>query len=157
VQAEAVRLISTDPSFHVQEHALMVYDPNVAPQGTALLVDRAAHAGALSVRLAAAERLLRKPDAAGLDALESMTAEKEPRDVRTTALGLLAEWPDKARGIAVATRSLEDGDPLFASAAAATLGKIGGEAGKATLRKAAADESRVTVKAAIAKALVGEQ
>jgi len=157
VQAEAVRLITTDPSFHVQERALMVYDPNVAQQGTALLVDRVAHGGALSVRLAAAERLLRKPDAAGLDALESLTAEKEPRDVRTTALGLLAEWPDKARGIAVATRSLEDGDPLFASAAAATLGKIGGEAGKATLRKAAADESRVTVKAAIAKALVDEQ
>ncbi|MGE5729569.1 MAG: M1 family aminopeptidase [Gemmatimonas sp.] len=157
VQAEAVRLITTDPSFHVQEHALMVYDPNAATQGTALLVDRAAHGGALSVRLAAAERLLRKPDVAGLDVIESMTAEREPREVRTTALALLAEWPDKTRGIAIATRYLDDGDPLFASAAAATLGKIGGEAGKATLSKATAGESRVTVKAAIARALAGEQ
>jgi HEAT repeat protein len=86
-----------------------------------------------------------------------MTVEKEPRAARTTALMLLANWPDKARGVAVATRYLNDGDPLFASAAAETLGKIGGEAGKATLRKAAEGESRVTVEAAIVKALAGKQ
>ena len=82
-----------------------------------------------------------------------MTAEKEPREVRTTALALLANWPDKARAVAVSTRYLQDGDPLFASAAAQTLGTIGGVSGKATLRKAEASESRVTVKAAIVKAL----
>jgi aminopeptidase N len=156
VQAEAVRLITTDPSSHVQEAALSVYDPAVAPQGTALLVDRASHGGSLGVRLTAAQRLARKPDAAGLDALEAMTNEKEPREVRTTALTLLADWPDKSRAVTVSTRDLDDGDPLFASAAAETLGKIGGDAGKATLRKAAASESRVTVKAAIVKALSGE-
>jgi len=157
VQAEAVRLITTDPSFYVQQHALMVYDPAIASQGTALLVDRAAHGGSMAVRLEAAQRLLRKPDAAGLDALEAMTAEKEPREVRTTALAVLANWPDKTRAVAVATRYLSDGDPLFASAAAETLGKIGGDAGKATLRKAEASESRVTVKAAIVQALSGRQ
>jgi aminopeptidase N len=153
VQSEAVRLITTDPSFYVQAAALSVYDPTSAPQGTALLVDRVAHGGSLGVRVGAAERLARRPDAAGLDALESMTAEKEPRAIRTTALTLLAEWPDKSRGVAVATRYLDDGDPLFASAAAETLGKIGGDAAKTTLRKAAASESRVTVRAAIEKAV----
>jgi len=157
VQAEAARLITTDPSFSVQESALSVYDPAIASQGTALLVDRTAHGGSLGVRLAAALALARRPDAAGLDALEAMTAAKEPRQVRITALALLAKWPDKTRGIAVATRYLDDGDPLFASAAAATLGKIGGEAGQAALRRAAQSESRVTVKAAIVQALSGEQ
>ena len=157
VQAEAVRLITTDPSFYAQEAALSVYDPSVAPQGTALLVDRIAHGGSLGVRLTAAQRLALEPDAAGLDALDAMTAEKEPREVRTTALTLLANWPDKARAVTVATRYLEDGDPLFASAAAQTLGRIGGDAGRAALRKAEAAESRVTVKAAIVKALSGER
>ena len=108
------------------------------------------------MRLTAAQRLARKPDTAGLDALEALTDEKEPRQARTIALTLLARWPDKSRAVAVASRYLGDGDPLFASDAAATLGRIGGEAGKATLRKAEASESRVTVKAAIVKALSGQ-
>jgi aminopeptidase N len=157
IQAEAVRMITTDPSFYAQAQALGVYDPARAQQGTALLVDRMEHGGSLIVRLAAAQRLSRKPDAAGLDALEAMTAEKEPRQIRTTALTLLAEWPDRSRAAAVATRSLTDGDPLFAVAAADILGKIGGEAGRATLQRAGASETRVTVKAAIAKALSGGQ
>jgi len=156
VQAEAVHLITTDPSFFVQQAALSVYDPAIAPQGTALLVDRTAHGGSLGVRLTAAQRLARKPDTAGFDALEALTDEKEPRQARTIALTLMARWPDKSRAVAVASRYLEDGDPLFASDAAATLGRIGGEAGKATLHKAEASESRVTVKAAIVKALSGQ-
>ena len=148
-----MRLITTDPSFHVQAEALSVYDPALAPQGTALLVDRVHHGGSLSVRLAAAEQLLRKPDAAGLAALESLTATQETRAARTTALNILARWPDKARAIAVATKSLNDGDPLFAVAAASVLGRVGGDAGKATLRHAETTESRVTVKAAIVRAL----
>ena len=111
VQEQAVRLIMTDPSFYVQQEALSVYDPSVASQGTALLVDRIAHGGAAGVRLAAAERLLRKPDAAGLDALESMTAEKETRATRTTALNILARWPDKTRAIAVATKTPQSSPP----------------------------------------------
>jgi HEAT repeat protein len=156
VQGEAVRMITTDPSFYVQAAAVSVYDPASAPQGTALLVDRIQHGGSLGVRVGAAERLAHKPDAAGLDALESMTAEKEPRAIRTIALTLLSAWPDKTRGVSVATRYLDDGDPLFASAAAEALGKIGGDAAKATLRRAAASESRVTVKAAIVRAMSGK-
>jgi len=153
VQQRAVAMITTDPSFAAQEAAIGVYDPAIAPQGTALLVDRTAHGGSLEVRVAAAHRLLRKPDAAGLDALEAMTDVKEPRNVRTVALALLAQWPDKARGIAVASKYLSDGDPIFASAAATTLGRIGGTAGKSTLEHAIASETRVTVKAAITRAL----
>jgi aminopeptidase N len=155
-QAEAVRLVTTDPSFHVQEAALSVYDPRIAPQGTSLLVDRVNHGGSLGVRLAAAEQLLRKPDAAGLAALESLTATQETRAARTTALNMLARWPDKAPAIAVATKSLNDGDPLFAVAAASVLGRVGGETGKTTLRHAETTESRVTVKAAIVRALSRE-
>jgi aminopeptidase N len=155
VQAEVVRLITTDPNFYAQEQALSVYDPSASPQGTALLVDRAARGGSLGVRLAAAQRLAKKPDAAGLDELESMTAEQEPRTVRTEALMLLAGWPDKTRAIAVASRYLSDGDPLFASAAAGELGRIGSATGTAALRSAAARETRVTVKAAIARAVAG--
>ncbi len=156
VQAKAVELITTDPSFLVQQQALSVYDPSVASQGTALLIDRIAHGGSQGVRSAAAERLIRNPDAAGLDALESTSGLKEPRGIRILALRLLSEWPDKTRGISVASRYLSDGDPLFASEAVRTLARIGGDAGRATLRRAFATESRVTVKAAITKAL-GEQ
>jgi hypothetical protein len=108
------------------------------------------------VRLAAARRLVLKPDAAGLDAIESLTEVKEPRAIRTAALAMLSRWPDTSRGVAVATRYLADGDPLFASAAVTTLGRIGGSAGKETLRRESASETRVTVKAAIAKALAGD-
>ncbi|HLB09717.1 MAG TPA: M1 family aminopeptidase [Gemmatimonadaceae bacterium] len=157
VQAQAVALITTDRSFTVQEAALSVYDPSIAPQGTALLLDRIAHGGAEEVRTAAAMRLLRKPEAAGLDAIESMSAVKESRGVRMLALRLLSEWPDKTRGIAVASRYLADGDPLFASDAARTLALIGGDAGKATLRRALAGESRVTVKAEITRDLATQR
>ena len=153
VQANAVRLITTDPSFYVQQAALSVYDPAVAPQGTALLVDRVKHGGSLGVQLTAARRLLSSPDAAGLAALEAMTATEETRAARTMALDLLAEWPDRTSAVAVATRSLSDGDPLFAVAAANVLGRIGGAAGRASLERASAGEQRVTVKAAIVKAL----
>jgi len=66
---------------------------------------------------------------------------------------MLARWPDKAPAIAIATKYLSDGDPLFAVAAANALGRIGGDGGKATLRHAETTESRVTVKAAIVQAL----
>jgi aminopeptidase N len=157
VQGEAVALITTDPSFTVQAAALSVYDPAFAPQGTALLVDRIAKGGSLGVRTEAAQRLVRKPDAAGLDALESMTAVKEPRAIRSLALQLLAAWPDKTRGVDVASRYLGDGDPLFASDAARTLARIGGDPGRETLKRALASESRVTVKAAIVESLAGQR
>jgi len=153
VQSEALELILHDQSFAVQEAALSVYDPTKSPRGTALLIDRIAKGGAEGVRTEAAQRLLLAPDAAGLNALEQMTDVQESRGVRILALRLLSRWPDKARGVAVATRYIGDGDPLFAVDAASTLGRIGGEVGKATLEHTLASEQRVTVKAAIVEAL----
>jgi aminopeptidase N len=153
VQPTAVALIEHDPNAAVRVAALRVYDPNVAPQGTALLVERVARGGNLEIRTAAARRLLLKPDAAGLDAITAATDPREPREMRRRALAILAAWPDKSRAIEVATRYLTDGDPLFAVAAARTLGTSGGEAGRAALQAALAKEPRVTVRAAITAAL----
>lgn len=155
-QATAVDLIEHDPSAVVQMTAIQVYDPALAAPGTALLVDRLRHGRSLAIRTVAAQRLARTPDAAGLDALEAATDPSETRQMRTTALAILAGWPDRSRAIAVATRSLTDGDPLFAVAAARRLGAIGGEAGRASLRAALATERRVTVRAALTAALGGK-
>ena len=153
VQGEALELILHDQSFTVQAAALSVYDPTKSPRGTALLIDRISKGGAEGVRAEAAQRLLLAPDAAGLNALEQMTDVKEPRGVRMLGLRLLSRWPDKARGVAVATRCISDGDPLFAVDAVETLARIGGAEGKATLQHAMSGESRVTVKAAMVKGL----
>ena len=155
VQGTAVEFIRHDRSAVVQQVALQVYDPAIAPEGTALLVERVAHGGSIGVRLTAASRLVRHPDEAGTAAIESLTAESESRNVRTAALGMLAQLPDKTRAIAVATRSLADGDPLFAASAARRLGQVGGDAGKAALRQALGRETRVTVREAMRQALGG--
>ena len=151
-----MRLITTDPSFYVQQQALSVYDPARRVAGHARCSSIASRMAARQACVSRRpQRLLRKPDAAGLDALESMTAEKETRTTRTTALNILARWPDKSRAVAVATKYLNDGDPLFAVAAVQALGRVGGAAGKATLERDASTESRVTVKAAIARVVGG--
>jgi aminopeptidase N len=148
-----VSLIEHDPSAAVQVAALRLYDPTIAPQGTAFLADRVRTGRSLAIRTVAAQRLLKKPDEAGLAALESATEPRETRELRMRALSILAAWPDRSRAIAVATRYLTDGDPLFAVAAARTLGAIGGETGSAALRAALERESRGTVRAAITAAL----
>ena len=152
VQATAVSLITHDPSAAVQAAALSVYDPALAPEGTALLVDRVRRGGSLDVRGTAASRLLRRPDAAGLAALEAAARPEEPRTLRTEALNLLAAWPDRARGAAVAAQYLADPDPLFAAAAARTLGRVGGPAAHPALDAALARARRVTVRAALTSA-----
>jgi aminopeptidase N len=152
-QPAIVSLIEHDPSAVVQVTALGLYDPAVAAPGTALLVERVLRGRSLAIRVTAAQRLTRKPDAAGLAAIEAATDPREPRELRTRALSILGQWPDKARAIAVATRSLTDGDPLFAVAAARQLGAIGGEEVRAVLRAALEAERRVTVRAALTTAL----
>ncbi|HEY0776619.1 MAG TPA: M1 family aminopeptidase [Gemmatirosa sp.] len=153
VQALAVALITHDPSVAVRTAALAVYDPAIAPEGTAFLVPLVDRPGSLFERGTAAGRLARRPDAAGLAALERATRPEEDRNLRVEALRLLAAWPDRSRAVAVATRSLTDPDPLFAVAAARQLGTIGGAAGRPTLSAALARESRVTVRAALTAAL----
>jgi aminopeptidase N len=152
-QPTIMALIEHDPSAVVQVTALGLYDPSIAPQGTALLVERVRRGRSLAIRTVAAQRLLKKPDAAGAAAIEEATDPREPREMRTRALSLLAQWPDKSRAIAVATRSLSDGDPLFAAAAAGQLAAVGGESGRSALQAALAAERRVTVRAAITRAL----
>ena len=152
-QPTIVDLIEHDPSAAVQVAALSLYDPSVSPRGTALLVERVQHGSTFPIRYIAAARLLKKPDAAGAAALEDAARPEESRSMRTQALDVLAKWPDKAPLVAVATRSLADGDPLFAVAAAEQLGKLGGEAGRASLQAALEREKRVTVRAAITAAL----
>jgi len=49
----------------------------------------------------------------------------------------------------VATRYLNDGDPLFAATAVNQLATVGGAPGRATLQQALVHETRVTVRAAI--------
>ena len=105
------------------------------------------------MRLTAASRLARHPDDAGAAQLEAMTAASEPRNVRASALSMLAQFTDKTRAIAVATRSLGDGDQLFAASAVRQLARIGGETGRATLQQAQTRETRVTVREAIRQAL----
>ena len=152
-QPIAVEMIGHDPNDYARSQALSIYDPAIAAEGTALLVAQIAHGGSNGVRTEAAERLLGKPDEAGRAALEAMTATSEPRNLRTFALGLLAKWPDTETAARIATRGLGDGDQLFASYAAATLGRIGGAPGHTALEQALRMESRVTVRAAIANAL----
>jgi aminopeptidase N len=155
-QVIVVDMIEHDPSALVQVVGLGLYNPNVAVQGTALLVERLRHGATHSIRNTAAQSLLKKPDAAGAAALEAATQPVETRDLRTIALQVLAHWPDKSTAIAVATRYLHDGDPLFAVAAAQQLGAIGGDAGRAALQAALQSEQRVTVRAAITEALAAK-
>jgi aminopeptidase N len=152
-QSTVVDLLEHDPSALVKAVALSLYDPNSAPQGSALLVEWLQHGVTLTIRTSAAQSLLKRPDAAGAAALEAATLPVETRNLRMTALQLLTKWPDKATAIAVATRYLNDGDPLFAVAAAQQLGTIGGDAGRASLQAALQSEQRVTVRAAITEAL----
>jgi aminopeptidase N len=155
-QASVVSLIEHDPNAEVQDAALRVYDPNRSPRGTALLVEQVRHGSSLFLRATAAERLLLHPDADGLAAVESATNPVEVRNLRQAALGVLARWPDNSRAIAVATTYLTDGDPLFASAAARQLGRIGGAAGRTALHAALQTERRVTVRAALTAALTSQ-
>jgi aminopeptidase N len=153
IQPLAVRLIQHDRSFLVQQQALSVYDPNAAAEGNSLLLGLVKNGGSLGIRLTAAGRLLKNPDAQGLAAVEALTNASEPRNGRQVALNILSQWPDKSRAIAVATQYLNDGDPLFAVSAVGTLARIGGDAGKGVLRRALARETRVTVRAAMQQAL----
>ncbi|MEP6745951.1 MAG: HEAT repeat domain-containing protein, partial [Gemmatimonadota bacterium] len=93
------------------------------------------------------------PDPRALDALERMTATNETRDLRGTALQLLARAGNPARATAVALRAVGDYDPLFAVQAVRTAAQVGGAGARAKLAEALRTETRVTVRAAIQEAL----
>ncbi len=155
MQGVALDMMEHERSNQVKTAAVRLYDPATNPQGNAPLLDLAAHGGSLELELWAAAQMRQKQDSAAAAATADLTDWKQPREIRTNALQILASWQDKSRAIAIATRGLDDGDPLFASFAAMVLGRIGGDAGKSALRAALTRETRVTVKAAITRALNG--
>ena len=145
--AAAGTMVAADPSTYVRARALDV----LASRGAAALPEllAAARPGQPFVlRYRACDGLARihSPEAAA--AVEAMTAPSEARSLRSAALNLLAQ-ADTARGAALATRFLDDPDPLFAESAANVLGRVGGSAGRARLEAQLAAEKRVHVRAAI--------
>ncbi len=149
-------MYDADPSDAVRTAALGVYARASGVAAVPLLIEATAIGRPTNLRATAAFQLGRLKDARGAEALERLTASREPRNLRATALNALASLTDHASATAVATRALADYDPLFAVQAASTLGRIGGPAGRATLEHALATETRVTVRAAIARALTGK-
>ena len=97
--------------------------------------------------------LRRIHDPKALDALERLTANTEDRNIRTSGLQALAASGDSARAAAVALRLIADPDPLFASAAVRTAGRVGGAAARAKLQQELATEKRVFVRLAIQQVL----
>jgi len=106
----------------------------------------------LNLRITAASALARAHASEAGPTLELLAAPSEDRSVRYAALNLLAQ-ADTARAAAVAGRYLDDPDPLFAQGAVSVLGRVGGAAGRARLQAALASETRVHVRAAIARVL----
>lgn len=142
-----------DPDDHVRASALGYLarsgNPELLP-----LVETAAEPGHSGwLRQAALNGLahFRVPEAAV--ALERLTAPREPRGIRVAALEHLPTQGDTARAVALATRSLDDPDPLFAAGAVAVLARIGGARARALLLQRYATERRVRVLSAITEVL----
>lgn len=149
----ALSMLQTDPNDAVRLAAATVYARGAGAVSVPALIAAIAVGQPTNLRVISALQLGRLRDARAADALERLTDGSEPRTIRTVGLDALAQFPDSSRAAAVATRSLNDYDPLFAVHAAQVLGRIGGAAGRAAMTRAAATETRVTVKAAIAQAL----
>ncbi|MGE0352086.1 MAG: M1 family aminopeptidase [Gemmatimonadales bacterium] len=148
----AARLYRTDPSLVVRINALNLWARTGSAESQDAVLAAAGSDNPNPLRQQAAAMLGASKDPRAADVLAGLTGAVENRGLRTTALNSLARaFPDRAAQ--VATRGLADEDPLYAVAAANTLGRVGGEAGKAALRQALTNETRVTVKAAIQRAL----
>lgn len=148
----AEAMYRSDPNNGVRQTALELLTRRGADL-LPLLLEAAGPANPAGIREAAAAGLARIHDPRALDALEQMTATNETRDLRTTALQLLAVSGDSVRAAGVALRSVGDYDPLFAVQAVRTAGRIGGSAARSRLTEALKTESRVTVRAAIQQVL----
>ncbi len=151
--AAATAMYPTDPSDAVRQSALRVMAQAQGPAALDVLVAASAPDQPLQLRFTAAAFLRRIHDPKALDALERLTANTEDRNIRTSGLQALAASGDSARAAAVALRLIADPDPLFASAAVRTAGRVGGAAARAALTQALAKESRVFVRLAIQQVL----
>ncbi|HJP57990.1 MAG TPA: M1 family aminopeptidase [Gemmatimonadales bacterium] len=153
----AKAMMDTDPNDAVRATALTAYARAAGTAAVPALIAATAVGLPTNNRATAAVQLGRLRDPRGADALERLTAPSEPRNLRGTALQALVQLGDTARAAAVATKGLGDYDPLYAVQAAGVLGQVGGASGRAALERAQASETRVTVKAAIVRALRGKQ
>ena len=142
-----------DPNDQVRATALSVLAQGGDPESLPLVEDAAEPGRAGEIRRAAvfALRLFHVPEA-GV-ALERLAGAGEPRDLRIAALQLLPQQGDTARAVALATRSLDDPDPLFAASAVGVLARAGGARARAQLLQRYATERRVRVRSAITEVL----
>jgi aminopeptidase N len=150
--AAARPMADADPSTYVRATALGV----LASQGASALPEllAAARSGRpFFLRFSAGVGLARIHAPEATAALEAMTAPNEDRNLRSTALNLMMQQGDTARVIVLATRYLDDPDPLFATNAVSVLARIGGAAAHALLQERYGRETRVRVKAAIGREL----
>jgi aminopeptidase N len=150
--AAARPMADADPSSYVRATALGVLASRGASALPGLLA--AARPGqqfVLRFRAGVGLAKIHSPQATA--ALEAMTAPDEDRNLRSTALNLMMQQGDTARVIALATRYLDDPDPLFATNAVSVLARIGGAAAHTLLQERYARETRVRVKTAIGREL----
>ncbi len=149
----AAHLLGGDPSDRVLEVSLGVLSRTEGAAALPALLAEIGPGVPLGVRFSAAAGLARVKGPEAAAALERLTAPSEDRALRTYGLNLLPQQGDTARAVALATRYLDDPDPLYAEAAVSVLGRFGGAAGRARLAARAAGEPRVHVRAAIERAL----
>jgi HEAT repeat protein len=146
-------LFATDPSNAVRAAALATIARIKGADALDLLVRAAGTDQPEGIRFTAVNYLQRFRDAKALDVLERLTAPSEERSLRTTALDALAASGDSVRATRVALKLIADPDPLFARAAVADAGKVGGATARAALTAALPKETRVFVRIAIQEAL----
>jgi HEAT repeat protein len=145
----------SDPEVDVRAAALNIYAHAAGTAAVPTLLAATEPGHPLSVRMQAANALGHLKDDRAADALARLTGPSEVRGLRQAALTNLLTLGDTARVLQVAGKALGDYDPLFATAAARVLGRLGTPAARAKLEAAEKAESRVRVKAAIAQALRG--
>jgi len=169
VRAEALQTLTTIDSAaaHTAAGPMARFDPNTGVRAVALRVEaRLAGDAALpdllaavgpgsggNLRFSAAVGLVRFRTPEAVDALARATDPSEERAVREGALNLMVQQGDTARVVALATRYLDDPDPLFAADAVSVLARIGGGAARTLLFERYAHEARPRVKDAIERVL----
>lgn len=146
-------LYETDPNTTVRGTALAVLGRGGVADAVPLLVAATRPGLPLGLRFTAAVVLSQTHASEAATALEGLTAPSEDRNLRTSALNLMAQQGDTARAMSIAVRYLDDPDPLVTEFAVRLIGRIGGPAGRERLQARLATERRVRVRAAIAGVL----
>jgi aminopeptidase N len=152
----AQTMYQADPNTWVRIAALQVLASDSSAEALPLIVQATAVTEPTPLRGAAADLLKGYRGRESADALAKLTDPSEPRDLRKVALDALTEQGDSTRAAELAARYLADYDPIFAATAAGALAKVGGASGRAKLVAEERKETRVTVRAAIVRALGSE-